>query len=154
VECRFSVMRWKCLGAGVLALGLYAGPAVADHAVVLVARADAQIASIDPLDLRKLYLGLLVRTPDDVAIRAAINRSDAELYEIFLQVVMAMSSRAYDRRLLTLTLQAGRRRPDAYLNGRALVQAIKDDAHLVTFMWMEDTERAGDLKVLRVLWKR
>jgi hypothetical protein len=153
VECCFSVTRWQTLACGVLALGLFSGHAAADRTVVLVARADSTITSIDPLDLRKLYLGLPVRTADDVAIRAATNRSDTELYEIFLQVVMAMSARAYDHRLLTLTLQSGRRRPETYVNTKELLRAIEADAGLVTFMWLEDTGKSANLKVLRVLWK-
>lgn len=154
MECCLSVTRWKNIACGVLALGLFPGHAAADHSVVLVARADSTITSVDPLDLRKLYLGLQVRTADDVAIRAATNRADTELYEIFLQVVMAMSARAYDHRLLTLTLQSGRRRPDTYVNTKELLQAIEADASLITFMWLEDTGKPGNLKVLRVLWKR
>lgn len=134
-------------------LFLASAPAAADHAVVLVARSDSPIETVDPLDVRKLYLGFSVRTEENLALRAATNQSENKLFEIFLQDVMAMSARSYDRRLLTLTLQSGRRRPDIYRNVGELTDALKSDASLISFMWQEDFEQAGNLKVLRVIWK-
>jgi hypothetical protein len=66
---------------------------------------------------------------------------------------MAMSEKSYDRRLLTLTLQSGRRRPDVYTNIDELVDALQMDPYLVTYMWQEDFEKVRALKVLRVIWK-
>jgi len=142
---------------GVILLGIFwwfvlPEPAFADHAVYLVARADCPVDSMDALDIRKIYLGFSVRTDANEALRAATNLSDEELYEIFLQDMMAMSERSYDRRLLTLTLQSGRRRPDIYTNSEELLRALEQDPTLITFMWKEDYEAAENLKVLRVIW--
>jgi hypothetical protein len=95
---------------------LMSEPAAADRAVVLVVRADSDIDTIDLLDVRKIYLGFSVRTSRNEQIRAASNITARGIYEIFLQGVMGMSVSTYDRRLLTLTLQSGRRRPDIYRN--------------------------------------
>ena len=149
-------MRLLCqifLGAQLCVLFLASAPAAADHAVVLVARSDSPIETVDPLDVRKLYLGFSVRAENDLSLRAATNQSENKLFEIFLQDVMAMSARSYDRRLLTLTLQSGRRRPDIYRNVAELIDALRGDPSLMSFMWQEDFEKAGDLKVLRVIWK-
>lgn len=125
----------------------------ADHRVVLVTRADSPLDSIDTLDIRKIYLGFAVRTDSGVPVRGATNASDDKLFDIFLQDVMAMSASAYDRRLLTLTLQSGRRRPEVFTNVSELTKALNVDATLVTYMWEEDFRAADNLKVLRVLWK-
>lgn len=131
---------------------LFGGAAQAERSVVLVVRADSPIEAIELLDVRKLYLGFSVRTGSNQPIRAATNRADPVVYEVFLQDVMAMSASRYDRRLLTLTLQSGRPRPLVVQNSRELLQALQADPHLVTFMWKDDAEKAGDLKILRVLW--
>lgn len=120
--------------------------------MVLVARADSPIASLDLLDVRKLYLGFSVRTESNQQIRAATNRTSPVIYEVFLQDVMAMSAGRYDRRLLTLTLQSGRPRPVVVQNTRELLEAVNSDPYLVSFMWKEEAEEAGNLKILRVLW--
>lgn len=147
-----KVLRRILLG-GLLSSALIPAIAAADHVAVLVVREDSPVASIDPLDIRKLYLGFSVRTVGSVPLRAATNRSGKALFDIFLQDVMAMSEKSYDRRLLTLTLQSGRRRPDVFTNIDELVGALQNDPNLVTFMWLEDFEKVRSLKVLRVIWK-
>jgi len=132
---------------------LFIEQAVAERAVVLVVRADSEIDAIDILDVRKIYLGFSVRTSANEQVRAATNLVDNAIYEIFLQDVMAMSAPTYDRRLLTLTLQSGRRRPDVYRNSQELFDALITDPNLVSFMWQEEAEKSGQFKVLRVLWK-
>jgi hypothetical protein len=127
--------------------------AVADHELVLVVRADSDIEAIDLLDVRKVYLGFSVRTIKNAPIRAAANLTEKPIFEIFLQDVMAMSASTYDRRLLTLTLQSGYLRPAVFRNLTELVDALKQDPNTVSFMWKEDAEAAGELKVLRVLWR-
>ena len=139
--------------AALIAIALQSGYSRADHSVVLVAREDCAITAIDPLDLRKIYLGFPVRDKLNSPLRAATNQSQRELYEIFLQDVMAMSARAYDRRLLTLTLQSGRRRPEIYQHVPELIRAVESDPGLITFMWEEDFDKAKGLKILRVIWK-
>lgn len=136
-----------------LACVLSWGYAAADHAVVLVTRADSPIESIDILDVRKIYLGFSVRTANNLPIRAATNSSGRTIYEIFLQDVIAMSGRTYERRLLTLTLQSGRPRPAVYRNHGELIDALYEDETLVSFMWQEEAEEDSNLKILRALWK-
>jgi hypothetical protein len=127
--------------------------AVADRAVFLVARTDCPIDTMDLLDVRKMYLGFTVRADNNLALRAATNQSDKELFEIFMQDVMAMSARSYDRRLLTLTLQSGRRRPEVYMNVAELQDSLQHDPNLITFMWDDDFQATKNLKVLRVIWR-
>lgn len=132
---------------------LFSEQAASDRAVVLVARADSEVDNIDLLDVRKLYLGFSVRTETNQPIRAATNRTSALIYEVFLQDVLAMSASRYDRRLLTLTLQSGRRRPLVIRNPTQLMEALSADPELVSFMWREEAEHSGQLKILRVLWE-
>jgi hypothetical protein len=154
MERRLSMTRWESVLVFALFCYVVSSRAVADHQVVLVVAANSTIESIDPLDIRKIYLGFQVRDGSNFSIHAATNLSGRTLYEIFLQDVMAMSAANYDRRLLTLTLQSGHRRPDVFKNIDELLSALRRDPNLVTFMWFEDYEKAKDLKVLRILWKK
>lgn len=134
---------------------LAASPRVhADHSMILIANVDSPIEAISPLDLRKLYLGFVVMTSNGAPVRPLSNASDTQLKEIFLQDVMGMSSRSYDRRLLTLTLQTGRRRPEVIEDLSILLQRIDSDLQSITFVWEEDIESLDSVKVIRVLWHR
>jgi hypothetical protein len=138
----------------VLAL-LGAPPSVrADHSLVLIASANSPVNEISPLDLRKVYLGFSVEAGNEMEVRALSNTSDEALQEFFLQHVMGMSARSYNRRLLTLTLQSGRPRPEVYDNIDELLDRIDRDVLSITFAWEEDIADRDDVKILRVLWHR
>jgi len=93
-----------------VALVLSAQVSWADSAVVLVTAKDSPIESISSLDVRKAYLGIVV-TVDGNSVRALRRRDDEHLNQIFLQSVMAMTQRSYERRLLSLVLKFGTPRP-------------------------------------------
>jgi hypothetical protein len=129
-------------------------PVVADHRMVLVTRADSPIKSISTLDLRKLYLGFSVTSSSGQVIEPLFNRTHPHLPELFVQDVMGMSSRSYDRRLLGTTLQTGRRRPQSFDDLDALFERLDANEYAVTFAWSEDVAGRDDIRVLRVLWHR
>jgi hypothetical protein len=124
----------------------------ADHSMVLISNADSPIVSISPLDLRKLYLGFVVTAGDKTQVKPILYASDELLQEIFLQNVMGMSARSYDRRLLTLTLQSGRPRPQVFEDLESVLQRIDSDPQTIVFVWEEDIENLPNIKILRVLW--
>jgi hypothetical protein len=152
VECGISVNR--NLLHTLLILALLGGPpgARADHSLVLITSADSPVEEISPLDLRKLFLGFSVATDSGQEVRALSNTSDETVQQLFLQDVMGMSARSYNRRLLTLTLQSGRPRPEIYDNTDELLDHINNDVLSITFVWEEDIKDRDDVKVLRVLW--
>lgn len=154
MECGISVNRFPIIILLILMLCASAPPSRADHAMILIANADSPIEELGPLDLRKLYLGFPVMTPDGTPIRPLSNASDARLGEIFLQDVMGMSARSYDRRLLTLTLQSGRPRPEVIEDVDVLLQRIDTNLQSITFVWDENIQDLDNVKVLRVLWHR
>ena len=82
----------------------------ADREVVLVAASTSPLHNLDSLELRKIYLGFIVKR-DDKIVRALRNTGDKTLNSIFLQTVVAMSEKSYMRRLLFLPLRQGTPRP-------------------------------------------
>lgn len=153
MECCISVMRsytlilLACLGA-VSAVH----PVNADEALVLVAGEHSPIGKLNSLEIRKLYLGFNVRDREERQIHAITNTSDARMMNVFLQNVMAMTERAYNRRLLTLAVQSGRARPRLESSLEELHRSLTTNIMVVSCMWRKDVERFGDLKVIRVLW--
>ena len=125
---------------------------VADEALVLVTSAQSPIPELNSLDIRKLYLGFNVRDRSERQIIALTNASDDRVMTVFLQNVMAMTQRAYNRRLLTLAVQSGRPRPRSVQSLERLHQLLLTDRMMVTCMWKTDADKFADLKVLRVLW--
>jgi hypothetical protein len=139
--------------APMLALILLATNSRADHELVLIARHDSPLTTISSLDLRKVYLGFVVNAPSGRQIYPIANNSDARAKEIFLQDVVGMSARTYDRRLLTLTLQTGRHRPVSFTELEDVLGSIADNSFAIAFVWREDVENRDDVKILRVLWQ-
>jgi hypothetical protein len=138
-----------------VAIGLLAAPLPlrAEESLVLIAHKDSDLQNLGSVDIRKLYLGFIVRNEEEQPIRAVANGSDAHLWNVFLQGVMGMSDRSYERRLLTLTLQSGRVRPRVITDLTQLLQTIETEPNAVAFVWQRDLEGHDNLKVLRVLWQ-
>jgi hypothetical protein len=153
MECSVSVIR-NALFLFV-AIGLLTAPAPlrAEETLVLIAHKDSGLQSLESLEIRKLYLGFIVRDERNQAIRAMTNRSDVRLWDVFLQGVMGMSDKSYERRLLTLTLQSGRVRPRVVTDLPKLLQTIETEPNAVAFVLERDRVGHVDLKVHRVQWQ-
>ena len=136
-----------------LGIMLFAQVADAQRQVVLVAAATSPLNELDSLELRKLYLGYSVRR-DGKLVRGLRNTQDEDLNRIFLQAVVAMSEKSYQRRLLSLPLRQGIPRPSEYNNPERLLEALSSDPYSVTYMWMDAAARSADLKTLKVLWQQ
>lgn len=148
---RGPILKMRC---SLLLLMLLFGASFASadsQSVVLVVRADSSVVDLDPLTVRKLFLGVPVLV-NGSPLRAIRNRSDARLDEIFLQEIVAMSQSAYDRQILIGVNRQGWVRPqEVQTNSRAL-ERVAADPNTVTFMWQRDVARDPKLRVIRVLW--
>jgi len=120
--------------------------------VVLVAGEKSPIENLSPLELRKAYFGIVVRDNNQI-IRPFRNSSDSQLNRIFLQSVVAMSERSYERRLFSLTLKSGRPRPEEFTDQDDLVRALRDNPYCISYMWRSDAERSIGIKVIKLLWQ-
>jgi len=120
--------------------------------VVLVAGENSPIENLSALELRKAYFGMVVRY-DNQIIRPFRNLSDSQLGEIFLQSVVAMSERSYERRLFSLTLKSGRPRPEEFTDQDDLARALRKYPYSISYMWRDDAERSIGIKVIKLLWQ-
>jgi hypothetical protein len=124
----------------------------AEQTMVLIVSRDSPVAHLDVIDVRKLFLGLTVMS-NGRQLRALDNRSDDKLRQAFLQNVIAMPERSYERRLLSITLQQGAHRPEAFEATPALLGAVAADPSAVSVAWATDVAQDHRIRVLRVLWR-
>lgn len=126
--------------------------AAAEHAIVLVADADSPINDISPLDVRKAYLGIST-VVDGHRVRAVRRKDNGRLNQVFLQSVVAMSRRTYDRRLLSLVLKFGTPRPTVADGTDELLAILARSPTSISYMWKSEAETNPQLKIIRVLWQ-
>ena len=133
-----------------LLLGAPLGSA-GSQSVVLVVRADSAIVDLDPVSVRKLFLGVPVLV-NGSPLHPIRNRSDTRLDQIFLQVIAAMSQSAYDRQILIGLNRHGWLRPEELDSSGRILDKLSVDPNAVTFMWQRDVARNPKIRVIRVLW--
>ena len=80
------------------------------------------------------------------------NETDPLLTEVFLQKVIFMSERSYDRELLSRVYRLGGKRPEIYSENTKLVNELRDIPGTLTYMWSDDVEDTAGLKSLGVIW--
>jgi hypothetical protein len=149
---RRAAVNWR---AALLSAALLLGATSAragEHSLVLIMSANSPVAHLDAIDVRKLFLGLSV-IRNDLPLRALDNRSDDMLRQAFLQNVVAMPEGVYEKRLLSIMLQQGAHRPQAYSTTPALLEAVAKDPSAVSIAWASDVIQDRRIKILRVLWR-
>lgn len=145
--------RRQFLALGLAALWDVRASAAGGAAVVLVTAESDPEFQLSSADVRKLFLGFTVVHAGS-ALRPVRNRGDELIDKIFLQHVMTMSAEAYERKLLTMTLQQGQPRPLEVRSREALVKALLGIPHSVSFAWETDLEGVQGISVVRVLWRQ
>ena len=133
-----------------LLLGAPLGSA-GSQSVVLVVRADSAVVDLDPVSVRKLFLGVPVLV-NGSPLHPIRNRSDTRLDQIFLQVIAAMSQSVYDRQILIGLNRHGWLRPEELDSSGRILDKLSVDPNAVTFMWQRDVARNPKIRVIRVLW--
>ena len=131
----------------------YVQAADAEQQVVLVAASNSPLHDLESLELRKIYLGFIVKQ-DGKIVKGLRNTIDKNLNSIFLQTIVAMSEKSYTRRLLLLTLRQGIPRPKEYDEIDDLLKALSTNPASITYMWKEDAVQSPDIKILKVLWQQ
>lgn len=124
--------------------------ATGSHVLVLVGGKASRLSPLSPTEVRRLYLGKSVEK-GGIRVMPLRNATDPLLYETFLQKVMFMSARSYERYLLVQVYQSGGRRPPDYDKLSELEDALQRDPGRVTFMWRGDAEAMPDVTIIQDL---
>lgn len=117
--------------------------------LVLVTNKISSLPELSLKQIRQIYLGRAIRGE---AITPLSNQTNDLLYEVFLQKVIFLSERDYEKRLITRTFQTGERRPVVHVKEHDLLQSLGRQPGSVTFMWDETAARYPELRVVKVLW--
>lgn len=154
MEQRDPVTR-RCVCVLLLAMLLTGGPVIAvklPERVVLIVATDSRVAILDAIDIKRLFLGIPVMA-NGSNLHALRNDCDERMRMIFLQHVVAMSEPAYERRLLALTLEQGRRAPPVFHDPTQLLVALATDRTAVSYAWESAIRGDSRVRVLRELWR-
>ena len=135
-----------------VAMAVAPGVANAEPAVVLVTARDSRIESISMLDIRKAFLGIAV-TVDGESLNAVRRNEDRQLDDIFLQSVVAMSRKSYERRLLSLALKFGTPRPLIADDAADQARILNERSPAISYMWRSEAEADSSVRILKVLWQ-
>ena len=135
-----------------ISFALIAQVSWAEQAIVLITDKDSPIDDMTTLDIRKAYLGIAVSI-DGRNVRAVRLLDDERLNQIFLQAVIAMSHRSYERRLLSQALKYGRPRPTEVGSRDELFRAITEYPLSIGYMWKSDAESDARIKIIKILWR-
>ncbi|MDH3756901.1 MAG: hypothetical protein OEV10_12765 [Gammaproteobacteria bacterium] len=131
---------------------LITGAGTPGDTVVLVTGAACPLTDINALDLRKAYLGVVVKVQGQ-QIRPVLMRGDERLEQVFYQSVVAMSKKSYERRRLSLTLKYGTPRLAEFDDVVAVSEALRSMECGVTYLWKRDAKVLAGVKTVRLLWQ-
>ena len=131
---------------------LVAGAARSGESVVLVTAETCPLQGISTLDIRKAYLGVVVRV-EGHQVRPILMRGDDRLEQVFYQSVVAMSKKSYERRRLSLALKYGTPRLAEFDEVSAVSQALQSDECAITYLWSRDAETIPGIKTIKLLWQ-
>lgn len=121
------------------------------RSLLVVTSIDSSLTSISPKEVRKLFLGVPVSI-EGIRLQPLRNITDREIQEVFLQKVMFMSERNYERRLLSFVFRHGGERPETFPTLPELVHALRKSSDTISYMWSDELANYKDLKSVGVLW--
>lgn len=145
----------RLLTAMLVSAALFIQAGVADAAqghktLVLVSGSNMDIPPLTAEEVLFVFMDAPV-VKNGVRLQPVLNESDQLLREVFLQKVMFMSWRHYQRRLVREAFSHGWPRPDVISDIPTLVQTLQSQPGTVTYMW-ESTAKSLNVKVVQVLW--
>jgi len=135
-----------------LLLSIFLCCSVYSKELALVSSINANYEALSSFEVRKIFLGYPIKR-ENTQLIAIRNKSDETSYQIFLQKVIHLSARNYERRLMSKTFRTG---TPTVLEISSLPK-LKDKLHSnkfnISVMWLEDAQLDNKLKVIQILWK-
>ncbi|MEE8321265.1 MAG: hypothetical protein V3R68_05430 [Gammaproteobacteria bacterium] len=120
--------------------------------LLLVCSMESTTPSLSHKEVRKLFLGAPV-LKNNVRLRPLRNASDPLLTEVFLQKIIFMSKRNYERQLVSRVFRLGGERPPVYTNIPELIDELRQSPQALTYMWADQLALADNVKSIGVLWE-
>jgi len=124
----------------------------AERTVVLVTGTACPVTEVSSLDVRKAYLGVVVRV-DGHRLTPIQFVGDELLNRVFYQSIVSMSRKSYERRALTLAIKYGTPRPLKIESSADVAEAIEEYQCGIVYLWKEDADRLPMVRTVRTLWQ-
>lgn len=119
--------------------------------LVLVSSNTTDIKPQSLAAVRRTFLG--IQNSNTLNGKPIVNQSDPLLYQVFLQKVVYMSARHYERRLISNLFRSGDRRPPEIKDEQQLVVHLRQHRGTVSYMWANKARSSDGIKVVQVLWR-
>jgi len=119
--------------------------------LVLVTSVNSNISQLSTKELKRIYIGLSLKQ-NNQKIKPIRNHSDSFAHEVFLQNVIIMSSRIYERQLTTRALRKGSKRPDSESSHAKLVAHLNRETNSISYMWEHKALSDDSIRVIQPLW--
>lgn len=120
--------------------------------MVTVTGAQSKTTSLTQQEVRRLFLGETL-FKDGERLIPLLNIGDPLLYEVFLQKVIFMSARNYERQVLSRVFRMGGKRPAAYTDDAELLEALRNEPGRVSYMWEDLAKFSPGIKTVGTLWQ-
>ena len=121
------------------------------QSLLLVCDANSTLSYLSPTEIRRLFLNVPV-TKDGLKIKPLRNASDPLISEVFLQRVIFLSERSYERKLLLQVFRYGGKNIPTFSSIPVLKAELRQSPGTVTYMWADQVEQDNSVKSLGVLW--
>ncbi|MDX1811207.1 MAG: hypothetical protein R3240_04620 [Gammaproteobacteria bacterium] len=129
----------------------YTASALADsRKLVLVTAKNNDIPALNAKELKKVYLGLIVKKQGNV-LTPILNHTESLMDEVFLQNVIFMSSRNYERQLNSRTFRSGKR-IHAHSSLKEIIDSLQKNNNSITYLWESDAKKYSNIKIIQNLW--
>ena len=125
----------------------------AEPTLVLVANPRVTFKTLSIGEVRRLFLGIPV-TKDGERLIPLRNYSSPLLKQVFLQKIIFMSERNYERQLMHRTFRFGNSRSKFLNDTDSVVQALEKTVNGVSYMWSSDAAKIGHFQIIGVAWSK
>lgn len=124
-------------------------PALARE-LVLVGASPINYPVFSLFEVRKIFLGYPVKRQEAV-INGIINYTDEKAYQVFLQKLIHLSAKNYERRLLSKTFRTGAPTVSKSDTLSDLKSKLLSDKTKVSVLWRDQLESNDGLIVIQLL---
>lgn len=145
---------WKTIVVLILILCLPLPVRASDNgarSLHFVCSVDSSLASLSHADARKLFMGTPMFS-NSTRILPVLNTSDPLVTEVFLQKIIFMSKRDYERQLVSRVYRLGGVRPSEISVLADLILALQTNAGAVSYMWSDQISSHDGIKSLGMIW--
>ena len=124
----------------------------AQRQLVLVCGPGSNLTAVTNTEARKIFLGIPT-TMDGQRLKPLRNASDDLIAEVFLQKVVFMSKRNYERQLLSRVFRLGGTRPPEFTDFEELMTALLETPGALTYVWADQIPAGSQLQTVGILWE-